>query len=274
MKKLKDSDRKIRINNRQVVDIILLMICWWTISPLMLAINRNKKYLNKWVIWIAIIASPFSLNVLSVLMLPLLGIGIGIDCLRNIGYVVNLNQFPELTQFSDNNMVLFVELVAVPLYAICVVILFGVMALTGWNYREVSVYVCEYFEPLSCTLVALAVSIIILNKLAKMDKYGKLLSLLPLFVEIYMAWDNVQIYLERKAAYTGMSIDSIFRYVVNYLMQMAERTHTNYVLANMYVYILPMTIILLTGLMARFIYKRRRIPSLSRSQEPEIVCGE
>ena len=270
MKELKDSDRK--IIDRKVVDIVLLIICWLTISPLMLLINRNEKYMKKWAMWLAIVASPFTLNVMSILLLPMVGISICVDLLRNIGYVVNLSAFPEMTQFADNNAVIFAELLAMPVYAVCVVILFGVMALTGWNYKEASVYVCEYFEPLSCTVVALAVAIIILNKFTKMDKYGKLLSLIPLITELYMAWHNVQIYLERKATYSDMNIDGIFSYVVDYLLQMAERTHTHYILANMYVYILPMMTILLTGLIARLIYRWRKIRVLTGSHESDIVC--
>ncbi|MDE5903166.1 MAG: hypothetical protein K2H21_08125 [Muribaculaceae bacterium] len=257
LKELKDSDS--RIINRKVVDIVLLIICWSTISPLMLLINRDEKYMKKWVMWLAIAASPFTFNVLAVLMFPIIGISLFVDLLKDSGYVVNLSSFPELTQFSDNNMVLFAELVALPVYAVCVVILFVVMMFTGWNYREASVYVCEYFEPWACVFVALAVAIIILSKFAKMDKCGKLLSLLPLTVEVYMAWNSIQTYFERKATYSGMGIDTIFNYVVDYLMQMAESSQTNYILANMYVYILPMMTILLTGLAARFIYRRRRI---------------
>lgn len=258
MKELKDKTPEEKVLDRKVVDIILLIVCLWTISPLMLAINKDEKYLKKWVMWLLIVISPMALNILFLLLLPVMGVAIGLDILRSIGYVVNLDAYPELTQFGDNNLALFLELMCLPVYAVCVVILFGTMAVTGWNYKEASVYVCEYFEPLSCAAAALVIALIILGKMPKMNARGRLISMIPLAVEIFMIWQNVNIYFERKATYAGMSINEIFRYVVDYLMTMAKNTQTNYVLANMYVYILPMLIILGVGFAARVIYKRNR----------------
>ncbi len=272
MKGLKDKTPEERVINRKTVDVILLIVCWLTISPLMLAINKDEKYMKKWVMWLLIVISPITLNILSLLLLPVLGIAIGIDILRDIGYVVNLVAYPELTQFSDNNLVLFLELIFLPIYVVCVVILFGVMAVIGWNYKEASVYVCEYFEPLSCAAVALAIAFIILGKLPKMNTRGRIISMIPLAAEFFMIWQNVNIYFERKATYAGMGINEIFSYVVDYLMTMAKNTHTNYVLANMYVYILPMLIILCVGFAARVVYKKNRNPepvqSVVTSTEP------
>lgn len=107
-----------------------------------------------------------------------------------------------------------------------------------------------------------------------MDKYGKRLSLIPLSAEIYLTWHNVQIYPQRKATYAGMSTDSIFQTSRDSLIQMAERT-TPYILANTYVYILPLIIILLTGFIAKIIYNRRRkIPAPTLPQESQIACDK
>ncbi|MDE6195103.1 MAG: caspase family protein [Muribaculaceae bacterium] len=77
----------------------------------------------------------------------------------------------------------------------------------------------------------------------------------------FCAYDGIHTYLVRKALYAGMTNDSIFKYVVDYLMKMGESSHTNYVLANMYVYILPFLLILIVGLIGWMIYRfTRRVP--------------
>lgn len=252
MKESKERDNK--MTGKSVVDVVLLIISWLTISPLMLVINRHEKYLKRWVMWVLIVISPLTFNIVLLcdallLMVPVYG---------GLVHGVNLSGFPELTQFSDNGIVLLIEFIALPVYAVCVMILFGVMLLTGWSYKEASVYVCEYFQPLICAFVALSIIILILCKLTRMNIYGRLLSLIPLFAEIYFIWQNVQVYFERKALYTGMSNDAIFKYVVDYLIEMAKRSHTNYILANMYVYILPMLMILAVGFAGKLIYNKTR----------------
>lgn len=267
MKELKDAPRK-TINKQLVTDIILLTICWLTISPLMLSVYNHEKYLKKWVIFLAILISPLSLYVL-VLLIGGGELGIG---LINI---INESQIPEIKQSTDNWLVLFAELVALPIHIVCGMIIIVVAKCTGWNWNEASAYVGEYFAPLSYTFIALIVALIILSKFRKMDKYGKRLSLIPLSAEIYLAWHNVQIYLEHKATYAGMSLDSIFQTSRDSLIQMAERTQTPYILANTYVYILPLIIILLTGFIAKIIYNRRRkIPVPCPPQASQIACDK
>lgn len=169
---------------------------------------------------------------------------------------------PVLQQFGHSKPVLFLQSMFLPVYAVCVAVLFMAMGVTGWNYKEASVYICEYFEPLSCAAVALVIALIILYKLPKMNVRGRIISMIPLAVELFMIRQNVNIYFERKATYAGMSINEIFRYVVDYLLAMA----------NMYVYILPMLIILIMGYIARVIYNRNRkvktAPSVVASTEP------
>lgn len=267
MKELKDAPRK-TINKQLWTDIILLTICWLTISPLMLSVYNHEKYLKKWGIFLAILISPLSLFMLEFLIE---GVDLGIEVIN----ILNESQIPTIKQSTDPWSVWHAELIVVLIQAACGMILLGVSKCTGWNYNEASVYICEYFTPLSCTFIALIVALIILSKFGKMDKYGKRLSLIPLSVEIYMAWHNVQIYLEHKATYAGMSIDNISQTSHDSLRQIGEHTLTPLLLANTYDYILPLIIILLTGFIAKIIYNRRRkIPAPPLPQESQIACDK
>lgn len=267
----KSSEEKHDVGN-SFVDVILLIVFWSTISPLMLAVNRNEKYMKKWVMWLLIVFSPTTLNILTLLILPGSVMDFFINILQKWGYAVNTEMNPVLQQFGHSKLVLFLQSMSLPVYAVCVAVLFAAMGVTGWNYKEASVYICEYFAPLSCAAVALVIALIILYKLPKMNVRGRIISMIPLAVELFMIRQNVNIYFERKATYAGMSINEIFYYVVEYLRAMGRDTHTNYVLANMYVYILPMLIILIVGYIARVIYNRNRkvktAPSVVASTEP------
>ncbi|MDE6447832.1 MAG: hypothetical protein K2L35_05890 [Muribaculaceae bacterium] len=264
MNELKDAHRK-TINKQLVTDIILLTIFWLTISPLMLTVYNNKKYLKKWAIILAIIISPLSLFVLPFLIV---GVDLGIEVIN----ILNESQTPVDNQSTDPWLVSIAQVIVILIQAACDMIVIGVAKCTGWNINETAVYICEYFAPLSCTFIALIVALIILSKFGKMDKYGKCLSLIPLSVEIYQAWHHVQIYLAHKATYAGMSIDSIFQTSKDSLIQMAVH---HYILANTYDYILPMIIILLTGFIAKIIYNRRRkIPAPCHPQESQIACDK
>ncbi|MDE5663302.1 MAG: hypothetical protein K2I37_04630 [Muribaculaceae bacterium] len=273
MKGLNDqtSEEKHDVGN-SFVDVILLIVFWSTISPLMLAVNRNEKYMKKWVMWLLIVFSPTTLNILTLLILPGSVMDVFINMIQKWGYAVNTEMSPVLQQFGHSKLVLFLQSMFLPVYAVCVAVLLVAMGVTGWNYNEASVYICEYFEPLSCAAVALVIALIILCKLPKMNVRGRIISMIPLAVELFMIRQNVNIYFERKATYAGMSINEIFRYVVDYLLTMARDTDTNYVLANMYVYILPMLIILIVGYIARIIYNRNRkvktAPRVVASTEP------
>lgn len=164
--------------------------------------------------------------------------------------------FPELTNFTDNRLVLFAELVCMPVYAACVLVLFLTMALTGWSYIEASVYVCEYFQPLFCSAVALSLIFVMVKKLSGISTKGKLLILAPIAAEGWFVFAGVNTFIERKTIYEGMNIREIFNYVVDYLIKLGETSGTNYVLANMYVYILPLILILAAAFAANFICKK------------------
>ncbi|MBD5360465.1 MAG: hypothetical protein HDR87_07115, partial [Bacteroides sp.] len=243
------------------LDIVLMILAWFTISPLIMLINKNERYFKNWVMWLIILGSPLVGNLLVALLIPMFGM----ICLAEyVGYVfslgdinstLNLSAYPELTQFSNNLAILFLELMCLPIYAACVAVLYVTMQFTGWSYRTASVYICEYAAPLFCAACAVGILIIMTSKYSRMSGTGRWLMVLPAFAEAYMAYDGIQTYLVRKALYAGMTNDAIFKYVVDYLMKMGESSHTNYVLANMYVYILPFLLILIVGLIGWMIYR-------------------
>ena len=249
------------------LDILLMILAWFTISPLIMLINKNERYFKNWVMWLIILGSPLVGNLLVALLIPMFGI----ICLAEyVGYVfslgdinsmLNLSAYPELTQFSNNPAILFLELICLPIYAACVAVLYVTMQFTGWSYRTASVYICEYAAPLFCAACAVGILIIMVSKYSRMSGTGRWLMVLPAFAEAYMAYDGIHTYLVRKALYAGMTDDAIFKYVVDYLMKMGESSHTNYVLANMYVYILPFLLILSVGLIGWMIYRfTRQVP--------------
>ncbi len=256
-----DSQHPVSENRHMTRDIILMILAWSTISPLIMLINRNERYFKKWVMWLIILVSPFASYLLILLLISIVGMAWIVECigyaatLGDLNSVLNTSAYPELTQFSNNPAVLFLELLCLPIYAICVGILYVTMQFTGWSYRTASVYICEYATPLFCAACALGILILIVSKLSKMRNTGRCLIALPMLAEAYMLYDCIHTYIVRKALYAGMSNDAIFKYVVDYLIKMGERSHTNYVLANMYVYILPFLLILIIGLIGLIIYR-------------------
>lgn len=239
---------------RKVVDMTLIILCWLTISPLMLIVNKNEAYFKrKTMIWL-IILSPLIWTILSAVLLI---IGIPILTFHFSSVESMMRSFPELnftmTHTQEWGSLLLVSYF-LPLYAFCVGVLYVAMAFTGWSYREASVYVCEYFEPWFCVAVAICVMVWIIMHRKKMDVKGRLWSIIPLVLEGCLAWDNIGIYFQRITAYKGMSINAIFDYVVSYLIGLGNNTGTNYVTANIIVYIFPLIAILFVGYLAWIIY--------------------
>ena len=260
-KQIVDSQHTAYESRHMTRDIILMILAWMTISPLILLLNKNERYFKNWVMWLIILASPFVSNLLILLLIPIVGMAWIVECigyaatLVDLNSVLNTSTYPELTQFSNNPVILFLELMCLPIYAICVGILYVTMQFTGWSYRTASVYICEYAVPLFCAACALGIIILMLSKFPKMRSTGRYLMVLPMLAEAYMLYDSIHTYIVRKALYVGMSNDAIFKYVVDYLTKMGERSNTNYVLANMYVYILPFLLILIVGLTGLIIYR-------------------
>ncbi|MBD5357001.1 MAG: hypothetical protein HDR88_08380 [Bacteroides sp.] len=244
--------KKFYANNH---DTILVITTWLVFSPLLLLVRKKVNWSTKGGLWILILFSPFILYILALFVVGVFFISDNIQLYN--GYF-NANMYPELTQFSRNPFILLLEMLCLPIYAICVAVLFGVMWFTDWSYKAASVYVCEYMAPIICAATAIILIIIMLTKLWKINHYGRLLMLLPISIEAYMVYNSIMTYLERKVTYTGMTIEAIFNYVVNYLIKMGRDSHTNYILANMYVYILPLIIILITGYAGKRIYKNTK----------------
>lgn len=256
-----ESQASISENKHLIRDIILMILAWLTISPLILIINKNERYFKKWVMWLIIAASPLVGNIIALLLIPIFGAAYLMQVLSytitlgDLNSIMNTSAYPELTQFSNNPFILFLELLCLPIYAICVAILYTIMQLTGWNYRTASVYVCEYAAPIFSAICAMWIIILMLKRFSKMRNVGCILMVLPILAECYMLYDCIHTYFVRKALYAGMTNDAIFKYVVDYLIKMGERSHTNYVLANMYVYILPFLTIMIIGLIGNIIFR-------------------
>ncbi len=232
---------------------IMAVIVWYVFSPLLVLFRKKAKWMTTKRMWLLILFSPFVQSIICLVVLLVYFI------LYASG---SLNGFTEFTQFSKKPDVIYLEMLCVPIYAICVVVLFVVMWISGWTYQTASVYVCEYAAPIISALVALSILIIMITHLCKLSKKGRLLMLLPISIELYMVFDNIMTYIHRRIAYKDMSIDGIFNYVVDYLLEMAREDHTNYILANMKVYILPLYIILITGYIGKVIYRRTKQQSI------------
>lgn len=239
---------------RKVVDMTLIILCWLTISPLMSVVNKYETYFKrKMMIWLTIF-SPFTWTICSCIFLL---IGIPIICTFFPSAESMMRSFPELN-FTLNHTNVWGPLLLVsyflPLYAFCVGVLFVSMAFTGWSYREASVYICEYFEPWFCVAAAIFIMICIIVNMKKMNVKGRLWSVIPMIFEVCLAWHNAAIYFQRVETYKGMSINEIFSYVVDTLIELGKATGTDYVTANMIVYIFPLIAILLVGYLAWIIY--------------------
>lgn len=239
---------------RKVVDMTLIILCWLTISPLMSVVNKYETYFKrKTMIWLTIF-SPMTWTILSAIFL-LIGYPLFSFFFPSMESV--MRSFPELN-FTMNHTSVWGPLLLVsyflPLYAFCVGVLFVSMAFTGWSYREASVYICEYFEPWFCVAAAIFIMICIIVNMKKMNVKGRLWSVIPLIFEGCLAYHNAAIYSQRVATYKGMSINEIFSYVVDTLIELGKATGTDYVTANMIVYIFPLIAILLVGYVAWIIY--------------------
>ena len=54
-------------------DVILMILAWFTISPLIMLINKNERYFKNWVMWLIILGSPLVGNLLLILIVGLIG---------------------------------------------------------------------------------------------------------------------------------------------------------------------------------------------------------
>lgn len=171
--------------------------------------------------------------------------------------------------------IFLVSVIGLPIYVACVAILLGLGAVFGWSYTDASVYICEYVQPW-VTAVLAAILLIYGIKSAAIyyrNKYRSVAVTLTGFCILYagIAVYCIRDFFLRIAAYKGMSNREIFDYVVAKLSAMAysyppgrfriftgESISYGYIMANIEVYILPISIVLLCGFIQRRISKRIR----------------
>lgn len=243
---------------RQVMDVTLMIICWLTFSPVMSVPNRYYTYLSRRVLNWLILFSPFTWGIMTYLFLV---IGVPVLSYHVPSFAATLQSFPEFTgAFTSPGGWWQMLLVAyfLPVYSFCVVVIFLSMGITGWNYREASVYICEYFEPWFCIGVAVALILVVVMRMKKMNLIGKMLSLIPIGLESILIVYNFGVFRHRVATYAGLNIDRIFNTAVKMLISLGERTHINYITANIIIYILPLVATLLVGYLGWVVYTLNR----------------
>ena len=248
---------------RKVRDVSIIALCWLTISPLMWIIRSKSDCIKKRsLVWLTVI-SPFTWGVLTFLFLVF---GVPVLTAHSPVFASMIRSFPEftgaLTSAGNWSQLLLISYL-LPVYSFCVVFLFATMAFTGWSYREASVQVCEYFEPWFCIIVALSIVILIFARWRKTDFAGKTISLVPVILECLMALFNFDLYRMRVENYEGMTTNQIFDYAVRMLIDLGTITGTNYITANVIVYILPLVAILLIGYLAWVILTVNRRPDIA-----------
>lgn len=178
--------------------------------------------------------------------------------------------------------IFLVSLIGLPLYAVCVVILYVIGEAFGISYVDSSVYVCEYVQPIFTAAVALIFLIFALRSIwrAFTAKRWSILTTLALFclVYIYEIRHCIAELLIRISSYAGLTNRQIFNLVVKKLQDMGEiypnmtiqipsgeSVTYGYIMANMEVYLLPLSIVLLCGIIQWRLSKRIKSPLLTQS---------
>ncbi len=84
--------------------------------------------------------------------------------------------------------IFLVSLIGLPLYAVCVVILYVIGAAFGISYVDSSVYVCEYVQPIFTAAVALIFLIFAIRGIwrASNAKRWGIMTTLALFCLVYI----------------------------------------------------------------------------------------
>lgn len=169
--------------------------------------------------------------------------------------------------------IFLVSIVGLPLYAICVILLLAVGVIFGITYVDSSVYVCEYIQPIFTAVVALTFLTLALRKIwftIQKKRWCKLTILSVLsFIYIYEIRQCILEFCNRLSIYSGMTNRQIFDFVVKKLRDMGEfypymNIHLpsgesityGYIMANMEVYIFPLSIVLLCGFIQWRLSKR------------------
>ncbi len=164
---------------------------------------------------------------------------------------------------------LFICIIGIPIYAVCVVLLFVIGAIFGLSYVDSSVYVCEYVQPIFTAILALVFFIMALRKFSIIYRHKAWDKVILLFVccvtYIAILGYCIKEFIQRISTYSGMSKRQIFDFVVqklndigdNYPKGIINLPHGDsvtygYIMANIEVYILPISIVLLCGLIQRY----------------------
>ena len=146
----------------------------------------------------------------------------------------------------------------------------------GWSYVDASVYVCEYFQPVFTAAVALLFLILCLRKVIvafQSRKNMRGFSLLAICLSyLVIAVGCIRELLSRLSEYAGLNNRQIFDYVVHKLSVMGigypegrfnildfETVSYGYIMANMEVYILPISIVLLLYIIQRIVSRKLSI---------------
>lgn len=160
-----------------------------------------------------------------------------------------------------------------PIYALCVAFLFLLKPLLGWSYVDASVYVCEYFQPVFTAVVALLFLILCIRKVIsafQSQNNMRGLSLLAICLSyLAIGVECIRELLSRLSEYAGMSNHQVFDYVVHKLSVMGsgypegrfnilnfETVSYGYIMANMEVYILPISIVILLYIIQRTVSRK------------------
>ena len=160
---------------------------------------------------------------------------------------------------------IFIGIIGVPLYALCVAFLYIVGAVLGLSYVDMSVYVCEYVQPILTAVFALMFSMFATRKIVKSagrKMWLKAASLSAILLTyIVVIGYCVREFIDRSSAYVGMTNRQIFDFVVNKLRVMGEaypkgaiKLFTGetigygYIMANIEVYLMPISIVLILGI--------------------------
>lgn len=169
--------------------------------------------------------------------------------------------------------IIILSIIGLPLYAICVVLLYIIGAIFSISYVDSSVYVCEYVQPLFTAILALSFLILALIKIPELIRkkiWSRTVTLGIICLSyIAMAIFCITEFFDRLHTYAGMGNRQIFDFVVNKLRVMGEiyphKTFTlfngetldfGYIMANMEVYLLPLSLVLLLGILQRKLTKQ------------------
>lgn len=170
-------------------------------------------------------------------------------------------------------VILFISVIGLPLYSLCVGFLLLLKPLLGWSYVDASVYVCEYLQPAVTAAVALLCLIQGIRVGISACRVRKIpigLLMLAICVSyLVIGIDSIRELMSRLSEYANMNNRQIFDYVVHKLEAMGaqypdgrvtildfETVSYGYIIANMEVYILPISTVMILFIIQRVIRKR------------------